>query len=122
MSGSYIQFSCRDSPEMQQVTVHFDESNKLGSASSTNAAADGTAGWMHSVLTKDSSKALVMESGGVDGTYLVWTKAEGSQYVLTVVHKNNPTHHLMAKNADGYWAVSKKDYGLRKTELKDFVR
>ena len=29
MSGSFIEFRCRDSPEMQHVTVHFDDDDKV---------------------------------------------------------------------------------------------
>jgi hypothetical protein len=64
---------------------------------------------------------LVEDSGGIDGTYLLWTRGTANEYALTVVFKGTATHHKITKSAAGHWTVNNKDYGLEKTELKAFV-
>lgn len=51
-----------------------------------------------------------------DGRFLVRTREnKPGEYVLCVVYKGKPTHHLIAKNAEGIYAINKKTYGNNKT-------
>ena len=69
--------------------------------------------------TKDVSNSLV--AGKPDGTFLVRKRAENpGDYVLVVVYKKKPTHHLMTK-ANGVYTVNKKDYGAGATTVSVLV-
>lgn len=60
-----------------------------------------------------------MKSAGLqDGQFLV-RKREGQpgQYVLCVVYRGKPTHHLVAKNDDGVYEFNKRVYGAGSSEL-----
>eukprot|EP00041_Stephanoeca_diplocostata_P017358 m.348471 g.348471 ORF g.348471 m.348471 type:complete len:626 (-) comp20674_c0_seq1:101-1978(-) len=71
--------------------------------------------WMHGPLSREETEALV-NAVGKDGTYMV-RQREGvaDNYVLCVVYKGRPTHHLIASNASGVVCVNKKAYGAHKT-------
>ena len=59
---------------------------------------------LHGPLKKDEAEALLMLKGPAkDGTYLLRTKEKDTQdaYVLSVVHNDEPTHHLLKRRAPG---------------------
>ena len=90
-------------------------------APSTSRA--GSPGWLHGNLGKNDAQAKVMASGGVDGTYLVWSKNPPKQYVLTVVFRGKASHHLMAKpDSSSTWTINKKQYDSSHDELEAFVK
>lgn len=78
--------------------------------------------WVHGELSREEAEAIVKAKGLKDGRYLV-RKREGQpgQYVLCVVYKNKPTHHLVAKDGDGLYAVNKKVYGDGFTDMPSAI-
>jgi hypothetical protein len=55
---------------------------------------------------------LITSAGLEDGRFLVRTRSDKpGEYVLCVVYKGKATHHLIAKNGDGFYCVNKKAYG-----------
>jgi hypothetical protein len=60
--------------------------------------------------------AEVKKIGLEDGNFMVRSRAAGKPgYVMCVVYKSNPTHHLMVPNEDGFMTINKKTYGGAKT-------
>lgn len=62
-------------------------------------------------MSREDAEALVAEHGTNDGQFLVREREgrEGKdEYVLCVVYKGKPTHHLIAKDANGMFAINKK--------------
>jgi len=67
--------------------------------------------WLHGNLTKDEADALLTEAGLDDGRYLVRSReGKKTEFVLGVVYKGKPTHHLITK-VDGNYQINKKSYG-----------
>jgi len=53
-----------------------------------------------------------VKAGLDDGRFLVRSRDNKvGEYVLCVVYKGKPTHHLIAKNPDGIYCINKKSYG-----------
>lgn len=68
--------------------------------------------WLHNKITREDAEALVTEAGLDDGRFLLRTReGKKGEYVLCVVYKGKPTHHLCSKNEEGLYAVNKKTYG-----------
>lgn len=54
----------------------------------------------------------MVKAGLDDGRFLVRTRDnKPGEYVLCVVYKGKPTHHLIAKNEAGIYAINKKTFG-----------
>eukprot|EP00038_Savillea_parva_P003130 m.121308 g.121308 ORF g.121308 m.121308 type:complete len:979 (-) comp11080_c0_seq1:100-3036(-) len=68
--------------------------------------------WLHDApMSNPAAGDLVSANGTGDGTYFVRPReGQPGQYVLCVVYKGKPTHHLMVE-IDGTWVVNKKKYG-----------
>jgi hypothetical protein len=85
----------------------------------TVEATSGPPPWLHGNIGKGAAAELVSSRG--DGAFLVWErKLSPAQYGLTVKHKGNPTHHLLAEvpAAAGkvkHWTINKKAYGEHKS-------
>ena len=73
-------------------------------------------------LSREEAEAKVTEAGlETDGTFLVRTRLEKpGEYVMCVVYKNKPTHHLVVPNAEGLLTVNKRSFaGAKKiTEVR----
>jgi len=55
---------------------------------------------------------LMVKAGLDEGRFLVRTRDnKPGEYVLCVVYKGKPTHHLIAKNEAGIYAINKKTFG-----------
>ena len=64
---------------------------------------------------------LVKAAGLDNGRFLVRTRdGKPGEYVLCVVFKGKPTHHLISKNEDGNLTVNKKTFGGHK-KIADLV-
>lgn len=51
------------------------------------------------------------EGNAVDGDFIVRTRDSNSpDYILVLIFKGKPTHHLMQKNAAGHLTINKKLY------------
>jgi len=67
-------------------------------------------------LSRDAAEDEVKKVGLQDGNFMVRSRAGGKPgYVMCVVYKSNPTHHLMVPNDDGFMTINKKTYGGAKT-------
>lgn len=67
-------------------------------------------------LSRVDAEAEVEKAGLEDGNFMVRSRAAGKPgYVLCVVYKGKPTHHLMVPNEEGLITVNKKTYGGAKT-------
>ena len=54
----------------------------------------------------------MVKAGLDEGRFLVRTRDnKPGEYVLCVVYKGKPTHHLIAKNEAGIYAINKKTFG-----------
>eukprot|EP00045_Choanoeca_perplexa_P011891 m.127608 g.127608 ORF g.127608 m.127608 type:complete len:627 (+) comp15805_c0_seq1:75-1955(+) len=74
--------------------------------------------WLFDKITKEQAEELIMNAGGKDGRWLVRPRptANGTgDYVLSLVFKGKPTHHLIQKRPDGVYTINKKAYGEPKT-------
>jgi hypothetical protein len=56
--------------------------------------------------------ALILSDGNEDGKFMVRLRS-GSQtdFVLTVVYRGKPTHHLVLLGGDGLYTINRKAYG-----------
>lgn len=62
-----------------------------------------------SFLTRDEAEAKI--AGTSDGTFLIRKRKEkDNQYIMALVFKGKPTHHLI-EMINGVWTVNKKPYG-----------
>jgi hypothetical protein len=68
--------------------------------------------WMHRGITKEEAEAR-LQVGKQDGHFLVRERpgVEG-EFVLSLIYKGAPTHHLMRKNEDGVITINRKVVGL----------
>eukprot|EP00039_Didymoeca_costata_P018674 m.334494 g.334494 ORF g.334494 m.334494 type:complete len:517 (+) comp17366_c0_seq1:136-1686(+) len=78
--------------------------------------------WLHGELSQQEANDLVTQAGLDDGRFLVRSRAgKKGQYVLCVVYKGKPTHHLILKDEeDGLYRINKKSYGDF-TKLKELI-
>ena len=68
-------------------------------------------------MDKEKANAVIQGLGGSaeQGTFFVYTRnAANNEYVLCLVYKNKPTHHLLRLDPDsGHWCVNKKAWGSK---------
>lgn len=67
--------------------------------------------WLYKNITRDETENLITEAGLDDGRFLVRTREGKPGYVLCVVFKGKPTHHLITANDEGHLTVNKKTFG-----------
>ena len=74
-----------------------------------NAAAveDDTTEWLCGDISREAAEELVVSGGATDGDFLVRTRKTKGQYVLCVVFKGKPTHHLIGTSEDGVLLINK---------------
>lgn len=48
-----------------------------------------------------------MAHGGGDGTFLLHPRPDAGKYVLSVVYRGKPTHHLLCREAPGRFVINK---------------
>jgi hypothetical protein len=87
-------------------------STVAGSDSGTARGGDGN-DWLFGPLTKEAANSLVTANqGGEDGSFMVRARnGQEDQFVLCVVFRGKPTHHLMAQTETGAYTINKKSYG-----------
>lgn len=62
-------------------------------------------------LSYFTSTEIMKEGHASDGDFLVRLRDPGSaDYILVLIFKGKPTHHLMHKNEQGQWTINKKVY------------
>ena len=67
--------------------------------------------WLHGDLSKEEASEIITKAGLDNGRYLVRSRAgKKTEFVLGVVYKGKPTHHLISK-VDGNYLINKKSYG-----------
>jgi len=67
--------------------------------------------WLHGDISKEDADEVITKAGLDDGRYLVRSRAgKKTEFVLGVVYKGKPTHHLITK-VDGNYLINKKSYG-----------
>jgi len=65
----------------------------------------------HCLCLTSPDTELVTAAGLQDGRFLVRPRTgKKGQYVLCVVFRGKPTHHLIAKTPAGVYAINKKSY------------
>lgn len=69
--------------------------------------------WLHGELDRVIVDGLVKDKA--DGTYLVRTRPVANEYVLCVVYKTRPSHHLIKKQENGIFCINNKEYGQNET-------
>ncbi|EDQ84906.1 uncharacterized protein MONBRDRAFT_29769 [Monosiga brevicollis MX1] len=68
--------------------------------------------WQFGEISKDAADELLQKDGLEDGKFLVRIRpGHPEDYVLAVVFKGRPTHHLVQKGVDGMFTVNKKSFG-----------
>lgn len=76
--------------------------------------------WLHGSMDNGAAAALIPD-GAEDGTFFIRERVEGSEYVVTVVFKSKPTHHLSKwDDGDGCYLINKKPLEGTKT-VQDVV-
>lgn len=74
---------------------------------------DGDGEYFHGVITKSKSEELLLADGGAEktGKFLFRAKkgAEDTSFILSVVYKGAPTHHMVVRDAPG------SEFSLNKT-------
>lgn len=76
--------------------------------------------WLHKNISREKTEELITKAGLDDGRFLLRTREGKDDYVLCVVFKSKPTHHLVSKNEEGQYTVNKKTFGGH-TKLADLV-
>ena len=73
---------------------------------------NGDAVWLHRGISKDEAEEK-LRVGTQDGHFLVRERpgAEG-EYVLSLIYKGKPTHHLMKTDDNGHVSINRKVVGL----------
>eukprot|EP00050_Salpingoeca_kvevrii_P007153 m.294161 g.294161 ORF g.294161 m.294161 type:complete len:416 (-) comp12936_c0_seq1:83-1330(-) len=73
--------------------------------------------WLHGAVNRDETEAAILEGGNEDGKFLVRLRAADRQYefVLCVIYKGRPTHHLIVADEEGILTVNKKRFGEHRT-------
>lgn len=72
--------------------------------------------------TKQDAEAQIEAAGMDNGRFLVRRhRTKAGSYVLAVVYKGKPTHHLIATNAAGKMEINKKNFG-NATRLEDLIK
>ena len=67
--------------------------------------------WLHGNLSKEEADELLAMAGLDHGRYFVRSRlGTTTEFVLAVVYKGKPTHHLISKHGGNY-LVNKRSYG-----------
>ena len=61
-------------------------------------------------VTRAEVEQQLQKTGASSGTFLIRKRDAPGEYVLSVIYKGKPTHHLCATNASGNILISKKDF------------
>jgi hypothetical protein len=95
------------------------------------AAEEGAGGrWLHGPLTKEAAEALLAQAalddevGRSDGRFLVWERSGPrtvTEYVVSVIFKGKPTHHMVVSRDDGVLTINQQSFGDRRT-ITDLVK
>jgi nucleoid-associated protein YgaU len=73
-------------------------------------------------LSREEAEGKI--AGNADGTFLIRKRSENpGQFIMALVFKGRPTHHLMEK-VNGIWQINKKSYGSHATvgEVRNWTR
>eukprot|EP00054_Salpingoeca_dolichothecata_P030073 m.241623 g.241623 ORF g.241623 m.241623 type:complete len:790 (+) comp26590_c1_seq1:61-2430(+) len=78
-------------------------------AKATASPSDGKPAWLHPAMSKDDAEVLMRRSNPSEGKFFFRdrTNAPG-EYVLCVVYKGRPTHHLVKQTAAGDYTINGK--------------
>jgi hypothetical protein len=67
--------------------------------------------WLHGPISKEEADELLLAHSKEDGTYLVRSReGKKTEFVLGVIFKGKPTHHLIKKD-EGMYKINNKAYG-----------
>jgi hypothetical protein len=83
----------------------------------SGASKQATPPWYMKV-TKVKAEEL-LAPGGKDGQFLVRGPSTPGSYVLSITFRGKPTHHKLAPNEEGVYAVNGKLYGPPAKSLKN---
>jgi len=114
--------SCKGWPVRLTTFPSNNKSNEEASENSEGGENVDDPEWLHNEITREEAEGIVKENGQIDGQFLV-RKREGhpGQFVLCVVYKSKPTHHLIAKNDDGNYCINKRVYGTGATDVVSLI-
>jgi len=111
-------------PNQKKVSVRRKSGSvkKVGSATPAPAPAAAVApasgdDWLFGTMEKTEVETLIKgNAGGADGSFMVRERGDEfpGQYVLSVMYKGKPTHHLMAKK-NGSYIAGKLAFGQQDT-------
>jgi hypothetical protein len=91
-------------------------------ATTAAAAIEEPADWLHGPMTREAADKVLTDAGLDDGRFFVRTRAGvDNQYVVAVVFRGKPTHHLVTKGSDGTMLINKKPVGSKRT-ISDLVQ
>jgi hypothetical protein len=74
-------------------------------------------GWIYNPMSKEDAEALLKKHDATNGHYLLRQHKPGSKaFVMALIFKDRPTHHLMKQDeSTKSWVVNNKSYGSFKT-------
>eukprot|EP00040_Diaphanoeca_grandis_P028733 m.166808 g.166808 ORF g.166808 m.166808 type:complete len:781 (-) comp31439_c0_seq2:35-2377(-) len=95
-----------------------------GGGGAGGVSSDG--GYLHAAMSKEEANALITSKGtGVDGNFFVRARGDGfpDEYVMCVIYRGGPTHHLIVKR-DNEFFINKKPAGGSKSldALVEFLK
>ena len=76
---------------------------------------------LHNHMINDEAGKILTNVGLMDGRFLVRKRENPNEFVLSVVYKGKPSHHLIKKNTRGILTIGTKEYGLH-TELSELIK
>lgn len=78
--------------------------------------------WLHPKITKAEAEDLLLGSGeDTKGKYLVRRGKSPQKFVLSIMFKGKPTHHMCSQGDDGYFTVNNKSYDSQATTIKELI-
>lgn len=82
----------------------------------TGGGGDGSAAWLVGDASREETEAKLAAAGGGDGCFAVRTRAgKPGHYVIAVIFRGKPTHHMVAPDESGTLTVNKKAFGDHKS-------
>ena len=77
------------------------------------------------VQTCGEENTVINNKKAMDGSAasysVIKSGVPANSFILSVVYKNRPTHHLVAPDESGVWCVGKKSYGLQASSMKELI-
>ena len=102
-----------DKPLHSPDAAAVQESNTVADSDSEGEDNGSDTPWLHGKIDKAAAEALLLADGGADetGKFLVRSKGAPGQYIVSVVFKGKPTHHMLSQEGSGDFTINKQPTG-----------